>query len=134
MIQANEIRVGNLIHYTTLDINTGMQIQKEHTVSSNTIKEIEMRHNAPYFGIPLTEEWLVKLGFRLNNTTVSTSVWTPDEPSTTKTYSESPLQPSLNYRVEAGIFTCTGRIITNVHQLQNLYFALTGTDLIYQSN
>lgn len=69
--------------------------------------------------IPLTEEWLMKLGFfKYNN------AWVLKEPTGNMldfgfsvwedmTYNTAELKPPLDY----------------VHQLQNLYFALTGEEL-----
>jgi hypothetical protein len=73
--------------------------------------------------IPLTEEWLIKFGFKLTENHVG--------------YNEYRLN-TLGFRVQCSknnnpVSLCNNRgYITDfihVHQLQNLYFALTGEEL-----
>jgi len=141
-LKANELRMGNAIMSkagivtvsSMIDASDGYYIgMSEYLCSSNIIE---------FTGIPLTEEWLLRLGFRKL------------EPVNGDTY-RILTQYSLNngdfvvervylgfniYHV-AGMFcnlkknsATTHSIIPHgnlksVHQLQNLYFALTGLEL-----
>ena len=71
--------------------------------------------------IPLTSEWLLKFGFkRMNNAYVSPhkndfSLWNPKGEEEI-TFNDTVMCPRIDY----------------VHQLQNLYYALTGEELTIQ--
>ncbi len=57
-MEANELRIGNLVYAN----NVNEKIFVEHIISNP--KDID---NALwYFGIPLTEEWLLKFRYRLS--------------------------------------------------------------------
>ena len=71
--------------------------------------------------IPITEEWLLDFDFQYD----------------TITYSKNELMCSENFTFWYKYFGEQGRIlhkIKYVHQLQNLYFALTGEELILIEN
>ena len=74
--------------------------------------------NTKYFPIPLTEEWLVKLGFERNDECLELEindislVWIG--------------YITLNFN---GTYIILNNEIIYLHQLQNLYFALTGEEL-----
>jgi len=121
-MEARELRIGNLC--------------KEITHSNNGVVKVEKRHyediengEIDLFPIPLTEEWLVKFGFEEDDSLL--------DPLDT---------PNGNFWVEYNKeFVCihlpffefmyadgSGVIeIKHVHQLQNLYSALTGEELDY---
>jgi hypothetical protein len=66
--------------------------------------------------IPLTEEWLLKFGFLKNLTS-----WTNwEKPNNTK---------EVRLIIQGKYLFYNGRIIEHVHQLQNLYYSLTGEEL-----
>lgn len=67
--------------------------------------------------IPLTEEWLLRFGFEKK----SSDVFELYEYAIERNYD------SVDFIFEGKII----RVIKYVHQLQNLYFALTGEELIY---
>jgi hypothetical protein len=111
-----ELRTGNLINVKTL--NKGIQ---EIEVSINTLTNVESFPEL-YTPIPLTEEWLVKFGFDCvdgyddhyyNLTNLELGI-TLDS-----------LRPFKEVNVDG-----TKVYVKHVHQLQNLYFALTGEELI----
>lgn len=105
-MKAEELRIGNWVK----DENGPYQIKGEHLDEDNfpTIQTWE---------IPLTEEWLMKFGFTWKNFAFR------DGTFTVRLHKEfyvflsiegvRPVQIKLDY----------------VHQLQNLYFALTGKEL-----
>jgi|688.fasta_scaffold662884_2 hypothetical protein len=117
-MKANELRLGNLIY----DIpERGGKI-----ISVNKVW-IDDDGESLYFDlcnpIPLTEEWLIKFGF------VKT-----DEGYITRTWKENDLNVILTSKhavvSSAGNFGLVYfKPIKCVHQLQNLYFTLTGQEL-----
>ena len=119
-MKANELRIGNLVIDEDGDTLPIIAINKDFIFHSteglfstpNTLR-----------GVPLTEGWLVKLGFKrwgkfdlwkTYQTTVCTIAGT----------TQSGFELSKIPRVE----------VEYVHQLQNLYFALTGEELKLTEN
>ena len=113
-MEAKELRIGNLVGRYGNDI-PHLEITDE--VFINIIK-----HNwylKTLYLIPLTEEWLLKFGFKKVDDFYE--IW----------------QGNLCYSFEFGQGLCFGQgmewsydiEIKHVHQLQNLYFALTGEEL-----
>lgn len=105
MIQANELRVGNWVE------------------SSGQIKQINGingSQNAFYDfnGIPLTKDILLKCGFEKSG-----GSWRRDE---VIIYTHE--IDDLTYHTES-IMSEGGIEIKSLHQLQNLYYALTGKEL-----
>ncbi len=136
MIQANELRIGNLVNYTGTDryykrgpieissIDTeGIEIN-ESAKPDVLFKEID--------GIYITEEWLLKAGFEKDKGDVFRI---PIKVLTT-----------LNLYFECGAWVASIAQDTNqqksvigihiakryVHEIQNLYFVLRGEELIYK--
>lgn len=139
-MKANELRIGNLIRFSedgtifTIDSieEKGLSVQNEKEIAWIDLEEFEP--------IPITEEWLLEVGFQIK-----------DQLSVHKTkiyyisgidvdyclyfadfrqdfgfyieYTDSPFDKDLGvlYPITFGI--------KYVHQLQNLYFALTGEEL-----
>jgi len=114
-MKSYEVRIGNYVSYLgRLTQITGKDLYDD----------IEGR---PFEGIVLTEEWLIKLGWLWN-----------EESKTFERYPESDgrmhLRKSLNndtyhmfnYVLQAMI----AKNIYFLHELQNLFFALTGRELI----
>lgn len=106
-MEAKDLRIGNLVQS-----RDGMFFE----VTSEDLMFIESGSNCK--PIPLTEEWLVKFGFE------------KDFNGFYKLFKESEV-PVL---IKDGFWTCDGicfsvNCLYHVHQLQNLYFALTGEEL-----
>lgn len=123
-MQANEVRIGNYVSLSgekKLKVNeiyrSGFYAADEKSVSfKNTWSEIEP--------IPLTEEWLVN--FKLRQSMELTNYWTEDEEMNVFIDSEG-----IHYSImlnNDGDFLKIKKL-EYVHQLQNLYFSLTGKDL-----
>lgn len=109
-MDAKELRIGNLV--------TGGSRGKLVVVTAELIKGIS-DGVCVYNAIPLTEEWLFKLGFKLNTRVHSngSDCVVSKDLSWIGIYSE---------RMEDdAIFNCP----KYVHQLQNLYFCLSGEEL-----
>ena len=119
-MKATELRLGN---YVT-------QIGELFQVSVDILKEMES-HDDVYTPIPLTEEWLIKFGFKIGYwANEGRWFYHPD-------YGDRDIKNKfiLNDIENRGIFSFDWRgterlaTIQYVHQLQNLYFALTGEEL-----
>jgi hypothetical protein len=123
-MKANELRIGNLVNFR---IGTPQQFQGEMTAAqffklSEVIKVVDA---LTYFGIsaiPLSEEWLVKFGFKGKDNFTDLHISTDD-----LTFYYGNGSCSIIRNDFATGITCK---IQYVHQLQNLYFALTGSELI----
>ena len=122
MIQINELRIGNYIEEG--------KVEK----IDNSIDEIYYSGDRCYLSsycnninpIPLTEEWLLKFGFENVHTD-----WFYKDIEKTNSY-----QFCFNICLSNGKITLDSGFDENsiiklkyVHQLQNLYFALTGSEL-----
>lgn len=129
-MKAEELRLGNLVS----------NINPRHNDSILTIESIGDNHEVNVFyrkyllselePIPLTEEWLFKFGFYLRDgfsNTFKLNVEKHQYDCSEITYSE---KEGL-FRFSNGQQKGTTLIphIKYVHQLQNLYFALTGEEL-----
>jgi hypothetical protein len=127
MIPINELRINSLVYYNNkhneigiiTEIKTSL-IPKIDYVGINNRIDIyyQTKHINP---IPLTEEWLLNLGFKLKGfyrlqvTSFLELCWKPHD-------------KTLNLQTEKNGFTEDSKV-KYVHELQNLYFALTGTEL-----
>jgi hypothetical protein len=112
-MKPNELRIGNYIYLS--DKEKVWEILDGH--------EIDECYENPYTkSIYLTEEWLLKLGFQSN----------PYQDRYEKGVLHIECDKTKGYlqlwceQLPQAIF------IKYVHQLQNLYFALTGQELTYQ--
>ena len=109
-MKAEELRIGNWIRYAGQEIELTRQKFK---LSVFTLGLDELHEP-----IPLTKEWLIRFGFEYNYSF--------------DLYSKSGFDIQL---LENGIEFYIGEYgsyftwIECIHQLQNLYFALTGTEL-----
>lgn len=122
MIKAGELRIGNWVQYQRNPIT--VELKQVIGVSEDSITILEGNQDGSCYPkscnlfspIPLTEEWLVKFGFR--------QVMKKDNYIT---FNNGVIKISLfsKYCVVRG----HGITIQYVHQLQNLYFALTGEEL-----
>jgi hypothetical protein len=139
-MKANELRIGNLLNKGDLiesfEDGTSVLIKKGSVIKVNSISGKGINNYIDDYGhcpvsewydlkgyspIPLTEGWLLKLGFTKERDTVfekiiiNNRLFTIIQHGFTKTYT----YPSQNSVTS----------IQHVHQLQNLYFALTGKEL-----
>ncbi len=106
-MKATELRIGNYYY--------GCSRKQLEIVTGQTIAQRESGELPCMKGVPLTEEWLLKFGFEKIGTYFK-----------------------INNEFE--ILTDNGRYyyyinldrlyLNSIHQLQNLYFALTGEELI----
>ena len=120
-LKANELRIGNY-----LNGKQGHVIITE--IRENNIVKIHDNTSSFYVGtclkpITLTEEWLIKFGFEWNGNKFLT-IFTPCGKAFV--YLEDNFFKFVNVTIEIPI--------KYVHQLQNLYFALTGEELKLKNN
>lgn len=114
-MKASELRIGNLVAYEpTIDD------WEEIIVKCGNIIQCEISPDS-FIPIPLTEEWLLKFGGILNEENDS--------------YGFGKFYVSVNEESEALMFFKDEEIteFKYVHQLQNIYFALTNEELTFKS-
>ena len=136
-MKANEIRIGNFVTDEFYEsFSTIIEVESINEKGINLLieddgkwAEISDRWIEPeykfdlLFGIPLTEEWLLKFGFvkirglhLCKGYTINSGEY-------------------LVYIDDRGVYLKTNKniVIKYVNQLQNLYFALTGEELTFKS-
>lgn len=128
-MKANELRIGNY-----LNGKQGHVIVTE--IRGNNSVKIQYNTSSFYVGtcllpIELTKEWLLKLGFIqqgviINNNGLTEQCGINYFIKNNIVYSLSDNQVELD---NPNVFLCN---LKYVHQLQNLYFALTGEELTYK--
>jgi len=116
-MKANELRIGNWVEQP----NDGV------TRVTAILNDLQIKTETGYIDkycrpIPLTEEWLVKFGFDQNNVDIEKYDCKWYKFSFTLDYWNA--QKFFVYGYIGG-----NKTIKHVHQLQNLYFALTGEEL-----
>jgi hypothetical protein len=118
-MKASELRIGNWIGRRDSKGN-----YSEFTVYEETFCDIDRMNLSP-IPIPLTEEWLLKFGFKRE----------PGRNSFVKPIGESSDLWHFNDKmyiagsIAVNVDHCTEVKCEYVHTLQNLYFALTGNEL-----
>ena|SRR6478736_823185 len=129
-MEANELRIGNWVkdhgesgeHYQVREIGEDM-----FSAGPMTVYSAGMDYE---YGIPLTEEWLLKFGFtqriafgniKMDEFEFKNEVF--------NLIVIGPIQSEMIYQIGFNFKTACPFFIKYVHQLQNLYFALTGEKL-----
>jgi hypothetical protein len=133
-MKAAELRIGNLVdvinrhHAVHMPYGFVKKIGEIHFFKVRLYEHdkpfaiqplTEMHDIADLSLIPLTEQWLLKFGFQTDNITYSI-----DGGILTIANTKEGFRHLL-----FGSFTDKGVHLKSVHQLQNLYFALTGKEL-----
>ena len=122
-MKATELRIGNYIDYETEREIVTMQITYEY---------IRLIHNGNknFKPIPLTEEWLLKFGFEKEveyKKKINFSRFHLFQINASNPYNDNENEFKVNfYQSKQTVELCR---IKHVHQLQNLYFALTNEEL-----
>lgn len=127
-LKASELRIGNKVAMRSITVNenitvTGVIENKIYYTPCKTPKFADFLWSLPIYIYPieLTEEWLVEFGFDENRCIllgIDTS------------FHLLQITPNLDVNVYDvnDNFVCL-KSIKYVHELQNLYFALTGNEL-----
>lgn len=121
MIDARELRIGNLAFENGRGVIT---------IDGAMIKWIEERSYRGIEPIPLTEEWLLKFGFEKHITGCFIKGYAEQGEliifdSSTPVAKANDIKEGEYYYM----FHRSAHMLQHVHQLQNLYFALTGNEL-----
>lgn len=149
IVEAKEFRIGNLVltnnvEYRKLDAGkiaciVAIDSERNFAELKETVKiyHIEDKYKDTYGQwikhlklIPLTEEWLLKFGFLRHHLDYTNGViYIKNVPGTNEF--EWGVFPN---ELGSGIQIKNRIKLKYVHQLQNLYFALTGKELEYENN
>ena len=120
-MKANELRIGNLLREKV----TKTELKVIELTENNIVTYVIDRSLYPLYSgwkmepIPLTEEWLFKFRFVYN-------------PHSSEFHGKNMI--FHNWIKDRGYVSWGSTQIKYVHQLQNLYFALTGEELTYGGN
>lgn len=136
MIQGHELRLGNLIATEGLGLPQHVIELSQNTFVTN-LKANTLQHYKNAIPIPLTEEWLLKLGF---NKVADKNKIANDKIVYGLFGIGFQLNLVVNHKWDVytnwnnnkNYITANGAAVKYVHQLQNLYFALTGQELTLQ--
>ena len=115
-LTANELRIGNYVWYGDGELK----------IDINVLYDIDVYNALGTEGIPLTEEWLLKFGFENEGLHGNRFVHNKLIGDGNRFIIETDfilLYPKINFD------DCCWSEFKYVHQLQNLYFALTGNEL-----
>lgn len=153
MIKVNELRIGNLVKYTgapypSYPLQDGIVTVEQVLADGVNLSQgdLTMYESALLEGIPLTPEWLERCGFTYGSTmergeSEETVAWGIQ--ISNSNYLEYQIVNGVSAQTKesrswpewriVGEF-CMNRLdfwndIVHIHQLQNLYFALTGEEL-----
>lgn len=127
-MKANELRVGNLVLFDKMIVSI-LEISQDEIwckqIKKTTKSGIILCHLSELKPIELNNKWFLKLGFKkgidmfLSSNTIMYSIF------------------KLRIRIMANYYTfcneCSFTKIEYVHQLQNLYFALCGEELVFST-
>lgn len=132
-MKVEELRMGNFINVPTFDnertdtsvegIDLVNDFPLEYNIQTIHVMDLSLSQCEP---IPLTEEWLLKFGFEFKKTTkyYVNNYFHCFYGVTDETKGKIIFATNLKKRI----------FIDYVHQLQNLYFALTGEELKLKEN
>lgn len=126
MLKASELRIGNCVHKIDA-VSDGTEIKysnRLHIISACDIYHIAEDGDPTNHPISLTVEWMAKLGLAWNATDKRYYIQIGNT-----LYLEFDVDFDCFIAPESWAGSCPWSNIKNVHQLQNLYFALTGEEL-----
>jgi hypothetical protein len=126
MIPINELRKGNWVNVSHVHF-------KETEISTIQIDDlVRIFTNIPtydYNPIPITEEWLLKFGFKNWATNDNCFIKKHIQLELIIFNDKTPVAKANNITGFYYFFNKEIQSLTFIHQLQNLYFALTGEEL-----
>ena len=120
-MKASALRIGNWV--SNGDSSPAVQIRDGEDIDDH------IDHDC-YFPIPLTDDWLVKFGMTLYDGFSSTRfIYVNKHKYDTSIITYSPKEGMIRFSNGNSKGNSLIPHIKHVHQLQNLYFALTGEEL-----
>jgi len=139
-MKANELRIGNLVQVGN-EIVEVIWFDYDGAVCQTLDNKSQV--DMPIEPIPLTDNWLLKFGFESSVVTYHndgivysyTKNYLPNDIYTDcylnflSTSRDTTLRLWNNKKLNEVSFSCPICMCKDVHQLQNLYFALTGEEL-----
>ena len=132
MIKANELRIGNYLQDDTGRIGKVLEFKEGYIVLKMLHSTVKIKSNVGTSdidadGIPLTPEIIEKCGFKIKKGSgANIFEWHIG----TNPVNQDWLFCITEFRYENVFFYRNGYFkINTIHQLQNLYFALTGDEL-----
>ena len=135
MIQPQELRIGNLLQDDKGNICTVRRLSREDEEDILIEEKMNLKTlNYDVFGIPLTEEILLKFGFNKEyqkgyiGIDVCNSDFVLTEPLKMGEW-----QTNYTFQFETGSVP-KFKEIEYVHQLQNIFFALNGEELTFKKD
>ena len=130
-MEAKELRIGNYVHYHIVDnLDERKEWYEVNEVDIDDIYTVLMGKADNLSPIPLTEDWLLKFGFKKYKNLPVFTKRTKVKDNFIIGNPEMVLICNPHQRI-IWIESNTIHIkCAYVHQLQNLYFALTGKELI----
>lgn len=132
-MKANELRLGNLfwvLHEESETVTTAaiqhLQSLQEYEDDPDDERWSRGGPNDYYAGIPLSKDWLERLGFEEHK---GVKTYTIAAMTSKDRQTGFILKQCENGSYTPACYTDIHEEIWYVHQLQNLFFALTGTEL-----
>jgi hypothetical protein len=129
MMEARELRIGNLVYFPNNEIVEIYGVSKDIVIKNNgcdffPISVIDVKP------IPLTEQWLLKFGFEVNEFHKNYKIKVDYYHHSIKFY-----ENEWVYSNDVSDASChTIASVNYVHQLQNIYFALTNEELTIKND
>lgn len=130
MINPKELRIGNCVYkIDARSDGSGITYSNRlHIISASDIYHIVEDGDPTNHPIPLTVEWMAKLGFEWNAIDKRYYIQVVN-----MLYLEFDIDFDCFITPESWAGSCPWNNIKHVHQLQNLYFSLTGEELVIKS-
>lgn len=116
-MEAHELRIGNWVEWFHPE-NGFVKCKVDIDILQTMTSEYFENSDTEVYPIPLTEEWLIKFGYKKNE------YWVEDS-------------RRFNFTIKGGVnldpyknnFVFVDTVLKYVHQLQNLFYCLTGNEL-----
>lgn len=128
-MDAKELSIGNTVYYHISDeIDSRKELDEISTIDAKDLEWLSNHDDPDYKPIPLTEEWILKLGFdkiASNHLPVycKGNIIIED-------LSSIPIDMNFSIRLAVSTSCSYGiKSINSVHELQNTYWGLTGEEL-----
>ena len=132
-MKANELRIGKLIHNPVQNIDLRVTVDLLSRINYDCFNT-QMNPKDKFQPIPLTEEWLLKLGFNKDYKNGWIGIDVESESGMTIDFVlAEPLNMGEWQKYYAFVYdSYRFTKLEYVHELQNLYFALTNEELTIQ--